>query len=522
MGPANVLAGADALAPFERATFATTQRVRCVVRPASTDEVQRCVRLANELGAPLWPISGGKNFGYGSRVPFRDGSVILDLGRMNRIVDFDRRLAYATVEPGVSFDQLYERLEEEGGELMLNVTGGDPAGSVLANAIERGLGKGPFGDRFSGVCNFEVVLPNGDRLETGFDRFPGARSAPISKWGVGPYIEGLFSQSNLGIVTRVTILLAPRPAHFTSFSYDVEGLDDLERVVDVVAGLRRDGTLRTPVLLMNDFRWASMVSQYPFARMNGKTPLPHAELIEIRKTENRGSWVGDGALYASTFLQAVADRRHVTKQLRPFVEGIRFWGRHKSAAAVKLAGLAAKLGRRDERFRYALTWERSMYRGVPMRHTNGTTYWRKTTPRPRDPSAIDPDRDRCGALWYSPCLPASGADVRRAADIVERVSYDHGFEPNVGFNFVTGHALDMTGALLYDRDVPGEDERAMACHDALLAEMQRAGYYPYRLGLQSMGTLPPAPVYDALLARIRTSLDPNAILAPGRYEPQPK
>jgi hypothetical protein len=49
------------------------------------------------IGYRGYPISRGKNWGYGSRVPARDGCVLLDLGRMNRIVGFSEKLAYVTV-----------------------------------------------------------------------------------------------------------------------------------------------------------------------------------------------------------------------------------------------------------------------------------------------------------------------------------------------------------------------------------------------------------------------------------------
>ena len=58
-----------------------------IVAPQSTEEVRAVVRIANELAVPLWPISRGKNFGYGGAAPVLGGSVILDLTRMNRIIE---------------------------------------------------------------------------------------------------------------------------------------------------------------------------------------------------------------------------------------------------------------------------------------------------------------------------------------------------------------------------------------------------------------------------------------------------
>src|SRR5213078_1857173 len=95
----------------ETATFATTQAVPAIIRPADRDELQKCMRIANQFRIPVYPVSSGKNWGYGSGVPSSDASVIIDLSRMNRIVDFHEKLAYVTVEPGVTQRQLFQFLQ---------------------------------------------------------------------------------------------------------------------------------------------------------------------------------------------------------------------------------------------------------------------------------------------------------------------------------------------------------------------------------------------------------------------------
>ncbi len=212
VGAAHVIADDAPLAAAGSATFATSQRVSAIVRAGSREEVQACLRVANQLRVPVYPVSRGKNWGFGSRVPVRDGSVLLDLGRMNRIVDFDEALAYVTVEPGVTFADLYAFLRERGSRLFASSTGGSPYASVVGNALERGDGSGPLGDRAAHACALEVVLPTGEVVHTGHDRFAGARTAPVFRWGVGASLDGLFSQSNLGVVTRMTILAHPAPA----------------------------------------------------------------------------------------------------------------------------------------------------------------------------------------------------------------------------------------------------------------------------------------------------------------------
>ena len=83
----------------------------------------------------------------------------------------------------------------------------------------------------------------------------------------------------------------------------------------------------------------------------------------------------------------------------------------------------------------------------------------------------------------------------------------------------TERSVDNIVSIAYDRDVPGEDARAMQCHDELLRELTAADFYPYRLGIHSIGKVPPRkPSSQALLGRLKAALDPDWILAPGRYD----
>jgi 4-cresol dehydrogenase (hydroxylating) len=186
LGAEHVLTHPEALAAAETATFATRTRIPAILRPADRVEVQACVRLAGELGCALYPISRGKNWGLGSRVPTRDGALLLDLGRLDRILEYNEEMAYVTLEPGVSFGQLTQFLAERGGRHFVSMTGSTLDSSVIGNTLERGDGVGPLGDRAAHVCALEIVLADGQVIETGLARFPGAKAAPLYRWGVGP------------------------------------------------------------------------------------------------------------------------------------------------------------------------------------------------------------------------------------------------------------------------------------------------------------------------------------------------
>ena len=180
------------------------------VAPASVEQVQAIVRIANKHKIPLWTISTGRNLGYGASSPAYSGSVIVDLKRMNRVLEVNDKIHYAVVEPGVSYFDLYRYIQEH--KLRVWIDPADPGwGSPLGNALERGGGRTPMKDHWSAVCGLEVVLPNGELLRTGMGGMTNNEVWHQYKYGFGPIVDGLFSQSNYGIVTRIGLWLMPAP-----------------------------------------------------------------------------------------------------------------------------------------------------------------------------------------------------------------------------------------------------------------------------------------------------------------------
>ena len=109
------------------------------VAPESVEQVQEIVQIANTYKLPLWTVSTGKNLGYGGSAPLLSGSVVLDLKRMNRILEVDDKNHYALVEPGVSYFDLYRYTQEKGLNVFIDAP--DPGwGSPVGNTLERGGG----------------------------------------------------------------------------------------------------------------------------------------------------------------------------------------------------------------------------------------------------------------------------------------------------------------------------------------------------------------------------------------------
>ena len=514
VGPEHVLTEATALHAAATATFSTARHVPLILRPGDREEVQACLRIAHRHRIPVYPVSGGKNWGYGSSVPAGDGNVLLDLGRMTRILDFSEEMAYVTVEPGVTQQQLYDFLQARGSRLWMDATGASGRCSLIGNVMERGFGHTPYGDHFAHVCGFEVMLATGERVETGFSRFAGAATAPVYRWGVGPSLDGLFSQSNFGVVTRMTIWLMPAPEHFEAFFFRCDDEHDLAGVIDAMRPLRLNGTLRSASHIGNDYKVLNGIQQYPWDETGGRTPLTPAQMKPLRERLRFGAWNGSGGLYG-TRAQVKEARRLLRQALKGRVTRLEFLDDRKLNLARRFAGAYRLFTGWD--LTAALALVRPVYglmRGVPTEHPMASAYWRKRTP---PPEVMDPDRDRCGLLWCAPVAPLEGRHALRLAGLSSDVLLAHGFEPMLSLTTVTERALTGVVSICFDRDVPGEDERARRCYDELLRTLTQNGYYSYRLGIQNVEEMRQNASHTALLDALKQTLDPHGILAPGRY-----
>ena len=135
------------------------------VCPSSTEQLQAILAVANKHGIPVWTFSRGKNIGYGGPAPRLPGSVALDLHRMDKVLEVNEKFAYAVVEPGVTFTQLYEHIVAQD----LKVWPSVPSlgwGSVIGNTLDRGMGFTPTANHHEHIAGVEIMLADGDIVRT--------------------------------------------------------------------------------------------------------------------------------------------------------------------------------------------------------------------------------------------------------------------------------------------------------------------------------------------------------------------
>lgn len=511
----NITQEQDLLQEAATATYQTTQTVKAILRPTTVEQVQECLKIASEHHVPVYPVSGGKNWGYGSRVPPADGCALLDLSRLNQIIDFSEDLAYVTVEPGVTQQQLYDFLQEKQSGLWMDSTGSSPYSSLIGNVLERGFGHTPYGDRFANVCGLEVVLPTGKLIHTGFGRFPNAKTAQLYRWGVGAYLDGLFTQSNFGVVTKMTIWLMPAPEYFQSFYFSIKSEAELPELINALRPLRLNGTIKSAVHVGNSYKVLSSIRQYPWQEANNVTPLPPETMNYFAKSWDFGAWNGSGGIYG-TKKQVAEARRLIKKALKGKVRKLQFIDDN----LLKLAQVVAKqyqqvTGLNLPEMLKLIKPVYGLMKGIPTPTQLKSAYWRKKFEPPTD---MNPDRDGCGLIWCAPVAPLEGKCAQEINSITKEIVIKHGFEPLISLTLLTERCLGCVLSITYDRNEPGEDDKAIACYDELLQTLTDSGYYPYRLGIHSMDTATSGEKdYQELLNQIKGAIDPDNVLAPNRY-----
>ena len=279
------------------------------VAPSTLEQVQAVVRTANQYKVPLYAISTGRNLAYGGSAPVYSGSVVLDLKRMNRVLEVSERNAYALVEPGVSYFDLYEHITKNNLDVWIDPP--DPGwGSVIGNALDGGGGwtASPFRDHFGAHCGMEVVLANGEVVRTGMGALPDSKSWQHNRWGYGPWVDGLFRQGNMGVVTKMGFHLMPRPEAMQSATVVVTRAEDVVPLIDTVNLLENQHVVNGSTQLFGGgAQWQVQVPIYgpekvvraqmeyckeKFAKIAGsrftegellRTPLDSATLNRVRK-----------------------------------------------------------------------------------------------------------------------------------------------------------------------------------------------------------------------------------------------
>jgi len=498
-------------------TIGTKRSIPAVLRPETQEQVADILPIAQHWKVPVYPVSTGNNWGYGSANPVEDDCVILDLSQLDRISDFDPEMGVVTVGPGVTQGALRDFLDRHDGDYLVPVTGAGPTCSIMGNALERGYGITPITDHFAAVTKIEAILPDGTFYRTPLSELGGAEIDGLFKWGLGPYLDGLFSQGNFGVVVNMTIALAPAPETVTAFFFSTKDDAKLEALVpNVRAVLRALSGSVVAINLLNSQRMLSMMAPFPEDKAIDGV-LPAHEIEALADSHGVPAWSGVGAIYASKEVAGAA-RRTLRRILGPVTDRLVFINRRRVKAARTIARmLPGKLATRVQGMADTLSGALEIMHGTPNDVALALAYWRSGT-LPEPGQLKNPARDGCGLIWFAPLVPIRGNDVRRYTEMIERICPQYGVNPLITLTTVNDRCFDSTVPLLFDRSDADATARARDCYAALLNAGQREGFLPYRLNVDTMDTLNnDRSAFPGLASQLKAAVDPNFILAPGRY-----
>jgi 4-cresol dehydrogenase (hydroxylating) len=449
------------------------------VAPANTEQVQAIVRIANQYKVPLWPISRGKNFGYGGAAPVLKDSVVLDLSRMKKI-EMDEENGTVLLEPGVGFFDLYDYLQARKLPYWLSVPG-NSWGSVVGNALDRGVGYTPYGDHCMQMCGLEVVLPTGELVRTGMGAMQGSPNWQLYRNGYGPGWDQMFVQSNFGVVTKMGLWLMPEPESLLGIDFEFDKPEDISWAIDTIMPLRREGIIRQSPSMGNWLRSASvMTTRDQWTKDKG--PLDESVVTAIRKRFNIGWWSVQVRFYGPLEITEASLRI-----LQKAFNG-------KPVLAMKPVRWARGDGP-----------EGSPFSGVPLSFPLANANWHG---------------GRGGHIGYSPVLPPKGNlaldQFRRTYALYQKYGMDY------HASFAMGErSLTNVNQVIFDRDNQDMMRRVDAFFHDLVKDAKTHGYGEYRTHIEYMDLV--ASTYDygggalrKLNEKVKDALDPQGIIAPGK------
>jgi 4-cresol dehydrogenase (hydroxylating) flavoprotein subunit len=155
-------------------------------------------------------------------------------------------------------------------------------------------------------------------------------------------------------------------------------------------------------------------------------------------------------------------------------------------------------------------------KGKPNEGILAAAYFKNKERQPAE--NLDPARDGCGLLWFAPILPAIGLEIQAFVEQIKQICAVNKFETAVLLIQVNPRTFLVLVPLFYRRENDEEAERAQKTSDELCGLLRRHNYQQYRCSTPYMETiLDGNPSYRHLMEQIKQALDPNQVIAPGRY-----
>jgi glycolate oxidase len=242
-------------------------RPEAAIWPTDTEQVSRILMLANEQRIAVTPRGAGTGLSGGA-IPVR-GGLVLDMCRMNKILDIRIPDRLTVVQPGVVYADLEKALAPDGFFFPP-----DPAsssvctigGNVATNA--GGIRGAKYGVTRDYVLGLDVVLPDGRIMRTGSDCIKSSSGYDLTRIFVG-------SEGTLGVITQITLKISPKP---TSIKTGLAWFSRLSDAGQAVSDIMHSGIIPSALEILDD-------NTIKVLRDHAEMNLPEATAIILVETD---------------------------------------------------------------------------------------------------------------------------------------------------------------------------------------------------------------------------------------------
>lgn len=480
------------------------RKISGIIYPKTSDHVAQILRLSSLYEIKLYPVSTGFNWGFGSAAPVEDEGFILKLSRMKQISNYDEKFGTISIEPGVSQKELSVFLKNSNAKYFLDITGSSEDTSVIGNAMDRGISYCTH--RCDSIINLEVVLANGEILKTGYQNWESSKITNLYKYAPGPFLDGMFFQSNLGVVVKVTYQLQPIQDKYLSFNLSFNS-DKLEEVIEAFYRLKRKIPLNNLIHIANrervQFNLSNITNQYP------------ANFIDnffsnlIPKLLGKKEWMAFGTISGSGRMNQLL-KSIINDELNSIAK-VSWRNSSKLLIIFKLLNFI-KLRKFSNIIKSILDISK-INEGEPTNLTISPFLKNNTLPV----NANLVDKYGTGFIYCVGMAPLNGYDARKMLDIINIFNIEHSIMAEVTLNIIDRNILESVVSVSFDRSDKKQTDNAQNYINLLQKKLILSGYPPYRTNINSMDQIPYSSTQRKIYQSLKNEFDPKNLLAPGRY-----